>query len=499
MAGPELGSAYVRIVPKAPGIESEIGDLIGDGGSDVSAAGGRVGSNLLKGIGSVVSVAAVGKILKDAFEAGGALQQSFGGLETIYGDAAEGAKKYAMEAAAAGISANDYAEQAVSFGAALKQAYGGDTEKAMQAANTAIMDMADNSAKMGTDIGSVQAAYQGFAKQNYTMLDNLKLGYGGTKTEMERLLADAEKLSGVHYDIENLGDVYDAIHVVQTELGLTGVAAGEAQTTLTGSFGALKASWENLLGAMTTGEGLEEAMGNMSTAVGSFLDNVLQMLGTLAPQIPDFIMGLVDTIIANAPALIESGIEIIVQLAVGLIQAIPKIIEKLPEIFEAVKSAFAAIDWAQLGRDLITGLVNGIMALGHMIWDALSGLINNALAWAKNLLGIGSPSKVFRDQIGEMIPAGAAIGIEEGSADVNAAIRDMATGAVGAFSGAGAQPQTGRLGGAMTDAQIERLISAINNRPIVIEGDTSKIFKVVKNANEIRTRATGYNALSMAR
>ena len=176
----------------------------------------------------LIVAAGIDTVLKSAIEEGGKLQQSFGGLDTIYGEASSAAKEYAVQAAAAGISANDYAEQAVSFGASLKQAFGGDTTKAVEAANTAIMDMTDNAAKMGTPIESIQNAYSGFAKQNYTMLDNLKLGYGGTKSEMERLLADAEKLTGVHYDISNLGDVYDAIHAIQGDLGLTGVAAQEA-------------------------------------------------------------------------------------------------------------------------------------------------------------------------------------------------------------------------------------------------------------------------------
>lgn len=173
-----IGTAYVNIVPKAQGIEGQIGSLLGGPAESAGrSAGSKAGSGLVAGLKKVVIAAGVGKILKDAFSAGGDLQQSFGGLETIYGEAAGQAKAFAKEAAKAGISANDYAEQAVSFGAALKQSFGGDTEKAVQAANTAIMDMADNSAKMGTDIGSLQTAYQGFAKQNYTMLDNLnKMG-----------------------------------------------------------------------------------------------------------------------------------------------------------------------------------------------------------------------------------------------------------------------------------------------------------------------------------
>ena len=170
----DLGSAYVNIIPKAPGIEKELKKLLGDGAAGAGSPAGRsAGSSFISAFKKIVAGAAIGKFVADAFSAGGALQQSFGGLDTIYGDAADAAKKYAKQAAKAGISANSYAEQAVSFGAALKQAFGGDTQKAMEAANTAIMDMTDNAAKMGTPIESIQLAYQGFAKQNYTMLDNL--------------------------------------------------------------------------------------------------------------------------------------------------------------------------------------------------------------------------------------------------------------------------------------------------------------------------------------
>ena len=235
----ELGKAYVQIIPSAKGIGGAISkELDGEAGS----AGKSAGLNIAGALKGAIAAAGIGTALKSALEAGGNLQQSFGGLETLYGDAADAAKKYAVEAAQAGISANTYAEQAVSFGAALKSAFSGDTAKAAEAANTAIMDMADNAAKMGTPIENIQTAYQGFAKGQYQLLDNLKIGYGGTKTEMQRLLADASKLSGVEYNIDNLGDVYDAIHVIQQDLGLTGVAAAEASTTFTGSFEAMKAA-----------------------------------------------------------------------------------------------------------------------------------------------------------------------------------------------------------------------------------------------------------------
>jgi len=174
MADTSLGKAYVQIVPKAEGISGEIENLLGDGASKGGESAGKsMGGAMIGALKKVVVAAGIGKLVTDTLNAGGALQQSFGGLETLYGDAAEYAKEYAYMAASAGISANDYAEQAVSFGAALKSAFGGDTEKAVEAANTAIMDMTDNAAKMGTPIESIQNAYSGFAKQNYTMLDNL--------------------------------------------------------------------------------------------------------------------------------------------------------------------------------------------------------------------------------------------------------------------------------------------------------------------------------------
>lgn len=169
----DLGKAYVQIVPSAEGISGKIKKAIGNEGGD---AGESVGNQLISKFKSVIAAAGLGTIIKKSLDAGGALQQSFGGIETIYGDAAQSMKDYASAAAMAGISANSYAEQAVSFGASLKQAFGDDIQGAAEAANQAILDMADNSAKMGTDIGTVQSAYQGFAKQNYTMLDNLKLG-----------------------------------------------------------------------------------------------------------------------------------------------------------------------------------------------------------------------------------------------------------------------------------------------------------------------------------
>lgn len=438
-----LGEAYVNIIPKAPGIESELRKLFGSATNTVGESSGKsLGQKLLSGLKTAGIVAGVGKIVKDAFAAGGDLQQSFGGLDTIYGDASAAAKEYAQSAAQAGLSANDYAEQAVSFGAALKQAYGEDAVAAMEAANTAIMDMQDNSAKMGTDIESVQAAYQGFAKQNYTMLDNLKLGYGGTKTEMERLLADAQKLSGVEYNIDNLGDVYDAIHVIQESLGITGVAAEEAKTTLTGSLAAMKASWTNVLAAITTGEGLDTAMSNLRTTVGYFVNNAMQMFGTLLSYVPTFIGGLGNAVLSNAPQLIASGLAMIGELLAGFLNGIPDFLANIPVFWGEVKEAFASVDWHTLGDNIIQGIVAGAKAAGSALLGLMKDLAASALSAAKSALGIASPSKVFANEIGKWIPEGMAVGVEANLSPVNSSINRMATAATDEFSRASAPGAT---------------------------------------------------------
>lgn len=494
---PDIGTAYVQIVPSARGIKQNVQNLLDGSGVAESGekTGNRLGSFLLTGVKATMAAgaAALGVIIKQGLEAGGKLEQSFGGLDTIYGEASAQAKEFAMQAAQAGISANTYAEQAVGMGAALKAAFGGDTAKAAEAANTAIMDMADNAAKMGTPIENLQNAYQGFAKGNYTMLDNLKLGYGGTQEEMKRLLADAEKFSGVKYDINNLGDVYAAIHVIQGELGLTGVAASEASTTLQGSAGAMKASWENLMASLTTGEGMEQAMANLSTSVGAFASNVLRMLGTLMKQMPTLIKGLAKTALDNAPQFIASGLELMVKLAVGVIQGIPKVIQKLPEIFRQVKSSFAGYDWGALGKELVSGLVAGLKGMGTAVWDAiksaLSGLGSSIWSWIK-----------------EQIRGGAGGG--DGGGNAGGTLADNGVRKNGAFSGrlAGNAAALGSMNQAQpyapgADAARQELADLLRSgiqvgTHVYLEGDAGKFLKVVNKANYANTVRTGSNLLA---
>ncbi|MBR3279270.1 MAG: hypothetical protein IKG01_10305, partial [Lachnospiraceae bacterium] len=380
----DIGKAYVQIIPKAEGISGQIEGLLSDGAeAGGQKAGLSFGKKMIGALGKAGVVAAVGKLFKDSIAEGANLQQSFGGLETLYGDAADQAKEYAYMAAQAGISANDYAEQAVSFGASLKQAFGGDTTKAVEAANTAIMDMTDNAAKMGTPIESIQNAYQGFAKQNYTMLDNLKLGYGGTKTEMERLLADASKLSGVEYNIDNLGDVYEAIHVIQEDLGLTGVAAEEAATTFSGSFGAMQASAKNLLADLAIGKQIGPDLQALGSSVKTFVvGNLLPMVGNIASQIPTILANIPSFLGDIIPDIISVGAEIVANLAQSIIENIPVFVAGVGSMFGKIWDFVATINWGDIGSSIVSLLGSAwdsLVETAGIVWDGVVAVFTSLI------------------------------------------------------------------------------------------------------------------------
>lgn len=369
----DIGKAYVQIIPKAEGISGQIEDIVSPAAEQSGEKGGAfLGKSLLKGLAAAGIAAGVAKLFSSAINEGANLQQSFGGLDTLYGDAAAAAKEYAYQAAEMGISANDYAEQAVSFGASLKAAFGGDTAKAAEAANTAISDMADNAAKMGTPLESIQNAYQGFAKGNYTMLDNLKLGYGGTKEEMERLLADAEKLSGQEYDLSNLGDVTDAIHVIQEDLGLTGVAAQEASETFSGSFNAMKAAAANVLGDLALGNDIKPSLDALAKSVKTFLvGNALPMIANIAKQIPTFLAMLPSFVADMAPDIIAGAADVVANFAEGIVANIPTFIAGIGTLFDTMFTAFTNIDWGAIASNLLNGLSTAIGS----IWDSVAELL----------------------------------------------------------------------------------------------------------------------------
>ena len=358
--GIELAKAYVQIVPSAEGIQGKITEALGgEPAAAGDAAGQSLGAQLVGTLKKVIAAAGIGKIISESINLGGALQQSLGGVETLFKDSADTVKAYAAQAyKTVGLSVNDYMEQTTSFAASLLSSVSQDTQAAADLANMAMVDMADNSNKMGTSMQDIQNAYQGFAKQNYTMLDNLKLGYGGTQAEMQRLLKDAEKISGVHYDLGNLADMYSAIHVIQKEMDITGTTAKEAATTLTGSFAAMKAAAENVMGNWSTGADLTEPLQALADAAQTFLvDNLLPMIGNVLAGIPEIVYSLV-------PELLQTGTELLSSLAQGFTEGIPEFFSTaLPQLLAFTDQLRDnAASFVDAGLNLITQLLNGLIA-----------------------------------------------------------------------------------------------------------------------------------------
>ena len=535
---------------------------------------GDVALQVIKKVGQVT--AAVGTAMAGVVAAGvksyAQLEQNIGGVETLFGKDAQKVIKNANKAfKTAGVSANEYMAGVTSFSASLIKSLGGDTAKAAKVADRAFRDMSDNANKFGTDMASIQNAYQGFAKQNYTMLDNLKLGYGGTKTEMKRLLKDAQEISGIKYNINNLSDVYNAIHVIQKELGVTGTTAKEAETTISGSAASMKAAFDNFL----NGSGSPE---QLATAVSTFLGNVVTAIGELAPKILSGISTLLETLIPqvatmlfnlipqllnaitnlinklfdmvskntegikkavtelinnfvkflteNLPTIIELGlalvlaiaagitdslpelipavvecifkivdvlldnldkiiyaaIDIILALAMGLIDALPKLLAKIPEIIlkiqttltkpemlaKLIKAALQLIlalaeglvkalpelvsaipklitgmvknfkqvikdtDWLQLGKNILKGILNGMLDFGTVVKDTIKKVGNKITNSIKDFFGIKSPSRLMANEVGNQLTAGIAMGFEKGIPDtirqVNGAMVDLNNG-----------------------------------------------------------------------
>lgn len=382
----EVAQATVSIVPNMKGSQEKISKDLGASIEPAGESAGKVfGGKFAVAAGAAVAAAAIGKLIAESVTAGAELQQSLGGIETMFKENADTVKGYASEAyKTAGISANDYMQSVTSFSAALISSMEGDTAAAAELANTAMIDMADNANKMGTDMSSIQAAYQGFAKQNYTLLDNLKLGYGGTKSEMERLLADATELSGVKYDISNLDDVYSAIHVIQENLGITGTTAIEAAETFSGSFASMKAAATDLLGNLSLGNDIGPQIQNLSESVSTFLvgnlipmvSNVIQQIPTLLAQIPGFLADLL-------PQLIPAVGELVAGLAQGIISNIPVFVAGLGELVTSAINSLLNIDWSGVGTQIVDMIKAGWEALkeaAQSIWDTVTGIFTSVIS-----------------------------------------------------------------------------------------------------------------------
>jgi len=577
----DLGKAYVQIIPSAKGIKGNIEKELNN---EMDDAGKKAGDFFSGGFGKVlkttgkVALAAsaavatgIGVITKMAVSNYAEYEQLVGGVETLFGASADKVKQYAADAyQTAGMSANDYMSNVTSFSASLLQSLGGDTEKAAEVANRAMIDMSDNANKMGTNMESITNAYQGFAKQNYTMLDNLKLGYGGTKSEMERLIADSAALTdvqkqlGVTVDANDMsfGNIVNAISVMQASMGIAGTTSSEALGTISGSLNMTKAAWDNLLtGIANPNADLGSLIGNLVTSATAAVNNLLpvvqqalvgvvQFVGEIIPPIIDMLPGLLeqlvpvalnafgnvmgalfgalpqllevalgaimmianglttnlptiipyvvdiilqiantlmanlgdlliaaveiilaiiqgltnatpillaqaptiiqnlsDSIIKAAPLLLSATVQIINIMVSGIIQNLPQlitasvqimttlvngIIANLPVLIQAAgqcissfSDSFGEIDWGTLGTNIINGIVSGISASASAIATAARKAAQSALDSAKSLLGIKSPSRVFRDQVGAMIGEGMALGIEDSEGAVNKALAEL--------------------------------------------------------------------------
>lgn len=595
-----VGSAASGVFSGLFGVASSVASRMAGalkGGADIawsaisSMSGKAVGA--LKGVATVglagvgTAVAALAGVGKSALDAYATYEQAVGGVDTLFKDASGTVQKYAAEAyRTAGVSANEYMTQVTSFSASLISSLGGDTAKAAELGNTAMVDMSDNANKMGTDIESIQQTYQSLARGNYAMLDNLKLGYGGTKSEMERLIQDANKVKQANGEmgdlsIDKFSDVVQAIHIMQQQMGITGTTAKEAATTIEGSVGMMKAAWQNWLAelgkdnadinGLTTQlvdsvstviknvgpriaqiiTGITAALPQLFSSLGSTLPalvmqilppvlgalgqlgtmlltsattwistslpqllaqfqswvtsslpsflqsgltmttNLLQgivqalpqiastavivlttLLDGLSAQLPQLIpiginavLNLVQGILNNLPQIIDSGLKLILGLAQGLINAMPDlvgkapiligqlvggIINRLPQILQAgvqllvalangfvasvprligsipgmvgqIMRGFTSVNWGSVGLNIITGIATGIAGAAGRLVTAAVNAATNALDWVKRKLGIHSPSRVFRDQVGEMIGEGMAVGIDESASKVRKA------------------------------------------------------------------------------
>jgi phage-related protein len=446
----------------------------------------RKGSKLLGTLSKIGAAAiaaggaAVVAVGKQALLAYADYEQLVGGVDTLFKESSANVQKYAANAfKTAGLSANEYMETVTSFSASLLQSLGGDTEAAAKMADIAITDMSDNANKMGTDMASIQNAYQGFAKQNYTMLDNLKLGYGGTKEEMQRLINHANALNAAqgkltNYSIDSYADIVSAIHDVQTEMGITGTTAEEASTTIQGSMNSMKGAWKNLLvgiadenanfkgltsdfvdSLVTVGENLipriniiiegltqliteasqtiiplavQTLLENLPSIIAAGMDLVMALVNGILNNINlviTCIINLVDVIvnklIENLPKLIEGGVRLVIALAGGLIKAIPQLVARIPEIIAAIVQGFAAggKQMLEVGVNIVKGVWEGIKSAAAWIKEKVTGFFSGIVDGVKGFLGIHSPSKVFAGIGGFM-----AKGLGEGFDDEFKSVKD---------------------------------------------------------------------------
>lgn len=408
----------------------------------ISAAGKKVGSVLGKGFkvageaalqmgkvigaGVAAGTTAMGKLVSSAMSAYASYEQLEGGVKKLFGDDAQNlVMEYARNAyRTAGLSANEYMDTVTSFSASLISSLGKDTVVAAAYADLAITDIADNANTFGTSMEDIQNAYKGFSKQNYTMLDNLKLGYGGTQKEMERLLADAEKLSGVKYDISSFADIIAAIHVIQDkQQHISGTTAKEASTTISGSIGSAKAAWANLLSGLADGnQDIDQLVGNLTDSVMTAVDNIVPRLQTMAPRLVQAVQTLVSTLAPQLPGIINTILPGMVEAATTLIggladvlpdllgsiiDVLPSVVKQIggalkklfPSLLKTLKNLIGKIDFKGLGQAIGSGLKSIVMNLPQILSD-----IGNAIKWAWENIAYPLIQGIFKGIFGIDLP-----------------------------------------------------------------------------------------------
>lgn len=595
----DVGKAYVQIVPSGNGIKGELERMLGGNADSAgNSAGKKAGSSLLSGLAAVVSAAAVGKIIKDAFTAGSDLEQNLGGTEAVFGSFAQNVQKTAVDAYKnMGLSASDYMATANKMGS-LFQGSGLEQERALDLTTQAMQRAADVASVMGIDTTMAMESIAGAAKGNFTMMDNLGVAMNATTIEAYAL----EK--GINFKWNTASNAEKAEVAMQMFFDRTSQYAGnfehEVNGTVAGSLSALKSSWQNLLGALTTGWNLDSALAGLAKSAIAFARNAIGMgknvavalgrgllqgvpylmqqattllngfTGQLTANLPalvtkggEFLMSIIQGIITNLPALItaagtaistllsgfsasiptilstgmallqalirgiissipslataagsvigqlaaafvtnfptilSTGIDLLGKLAEGIIQAIGTFLATVPELYEKFKEAFNDVDWAKLGSDLIDGIKNGIKAAAHRIAEAARAAARAALDAAKDESETHSPSRKWDRELGRWWPAGIAQGFERAMPDAERDIRASMNSAV--MSARADLQSMSAPAQNLTANDMRAAMSGVQlGAPVVkIVGDTSRIFKVVKDANEVRTRATNYNALAM--
>ena len=433
----ELGTAYIQIIPSARGIGEKLKKEVGGETRDSGASAGKLfGGSLVKSAVGVFAAAAIGKAVATSLTEGAALQQSLGGVETLFKNNADTVKNYASQAyKTAGVSANKYMENVTAFSASLISSLGGDTKKAAELANTAMVDMSDNANKMGTDMESVTQTYQSLARGNYAMLDNLKLGYGGTKSEMQRLMKDAEKLTGEHYTVGDFADTVKAIHAVQDSMGITGTTAKEAATTFSGSFASMKAAFADFMGNLSIGADITPSLRALGESISTFIfGNLMPMLWNIVKAIPTVVWTIISDI-GNAIASIDFstllgnivsglsdiasvGSDIINKVVEGITNGIPSLLSSISDLVpqivsgweqgfkdlltigtDMVQNIFTGIqgalpDISEEGRDMIdffmVGVIEGLPNLLETSYEMISQVINSWLESLPSVIELGA-------------------------------------------------------------------------------------------------------------